>query len=113
MVAASENDALPNSVPRPDWLLRHAEAALDPARPIIDAHHHLWDMLHPRYLVDDLLADGSGPARMYRFVRAGALHVREQFPGRQGFVQLRRSMERVQTHRKGTRTFYAGRVIPR
>ena len=55
-------DALPNPVPRPDWLARHVEPAIDPGRPVVDPHHHLWDVVHPRYLADDLLADigGSG-----------------------------------------------------
>ena len=30
--------------PRPDWLARHAEPALDPGLPIVDAHHHFWEM---------------------------------------------------------------------
>ena len=38
-----------------------AEPALEPALPIIDPHHHLWDFPSHRYLLDDLLADtGSG-----------------------------------------------------
>ena len=37
------------------------EAAIDPAQPIIDAHHHLFDRSGWRYLQDDLLADlGTG-----------------------------------------------------
>ena len=31
---------------------------------------------------------------------AAALHVREQLPGRQGHVQLRRPVERLQAHRR-------------
>ena len=33
------------------------EAAIDPGMPIVDAHHHLWDMPGWRYLLDDFLAD--------------------------------------------------------
>jgi len=29
--------------PREDWLKRHTEDILDPGRPIVDPHHHLWD----------------------------------------------------------------------
>jgi L-fuconolactonase len=37
------------------------EEILDPARPICDPHHHLWDHPGRRYLLDELLADtGSG-----------------------------------------------------
>ncbi len=46
---------------REDWLARHTEAALDPALPIVDPHHHLWDRPHWRYLLPELLADtGQG-----------------------------------------------------
>lgn len=44
---------------RPDWLARHAEDALEPAIPIIDAHHHLWDAPRDPYLLADYLADAS------------------------------------------------------
>ena len=47
---------------RSDWLGLTREPAIDPALPICDPHHHLWD--HgpgDRYLADDLLADtGAG-----------------------------------------------------
>jgi predicted TIM-barrel fold metal-dependent hydrolase len=33
------------------------EEVLDPALPIIDPHHHLWDRYGNRYLLDELLAD--------------------------------------------------------
>ncbi len=42
------------------WLaLTPREPALEPELPIIDAHHHLWDVRAAanRYLLDDLLAD--------------------------------------------------------
>lgn len=59
--AAPPGYALPNPRPRPDWLARRSEPVLEPELPIVDAHHHLWDVSHPRYLFDDLLADiGSG-----------------------------------------------------
>ncbi|MEA3082455.1 MAG: hypothetical protein QOC89_152 [Paraburkholderia sp.] len=51
----------PHITIRPDWLALHSEAALDPERPIIDAHHHLWHFPEKRYLNADLLDDiGSG-----------------------------------------------------
>ena len=38
-----------------------SEDIIDPARPIIDPHHHLWDRPGSRYLLEELLADtGSG-----------------------------------------------------
>src|SRR5262249_54327279 len=49
---------------KPDeaWLAAAApEPILEPEVPIVDAHHHLWDMPGHRYMLDDLLADlGSG-----------------------------------------------------
>jgi len=29
--------------PREDWLALRKEETIDPTRPIIDPHHHLWD----------------------------------------------------------------------
>jgi predicted TIM-barrel fold metal-dependent hydrolase len=43
--------------PRPDWLALHEETVIDPARPIIDPHHHLWDRGGQRYLLDDMTSD--------------------------------------------------------
>ena len=42
--------------PRPEWLALVREDALEPGLPIIDPHHHLWE-LNGRYLLDELLAD--------------------------------------------------------
>jgi L-fuconolactonase len=42
---------------REAWLATRQEAALDPAQPIIDPHHHLWDQPGWRYLLHELLAD--------------------------------------------------------
>jgi predicted TIM-barrel fold metal-dependent hydrolase len=43
--------------PRADWLALREEDALDPSRPIVDPHHHLWDRGGQRYLLDDLTSD--------------------------------------------------------
>lgn len=47
---------------RKDWLASRPEAALEPALPIVDPHHHLIDRPESgTYLMPDLLADiGSG-----------------------------------------------------
>jgi L-fuconolactonase len=60
------------------WLARRPrEAALEPALPIVDPHHHLWDFpAHGnRYLLDDLLADVRGGHHVVAtvFVEAGAM----------------------------------------
>jgi predicted TIM-barrel fold metal-dependent hydrolase len=47
--------------PREDWLAQLTEEVIDPARPIVDPHHHLWDRGGLRYMIEDLAADiGSG-----------------------------------------------------
>ncbi len=43
--------------PAPEWLALTNESALEPALPIIDPHHHLWDRPGNRYLLEDLLQD--------------------------------------------------------
>ncbi|MGG5822423.1 amidohydrolase family protein [Falsiroseomonas sp. HW251] len=51
---------------REDWLATTVEPAIEPALPIVDPHHHLWDSPgrydRPgwRYLLDELLADVTG-----------------------------------------------------
>ncbi len=42
---------------RKDWLAATQEQALEPDRPIIDPHHHLWDRPGNRYLFHDLMED--------------------------------------------------------
>ncbi|HEX3863717.1 MAG TPA: amidohydrolase family protein [Stellaceae bacterium] len=44
---------------RKDWLAATQESALEPDRPIIDPHHHLWDRPGSRYLLHDLVEDLS------------------------------------------------------
>src|SRR5437016_2302188 len=47
--------------PREDWLAQYAEKVIDPARPIVDPHHHLWDRGGLRYMIEEMSADiGSG-----------------------------------------------------
>jgi predicted TIM-barrel fold metal-dependent hydrolase len=43
--------------PREDWLAQRKEEVIDPARPIVDPHHHLWDRGGQRYLIEDIAAD--------------------------------------------------------
>src|SRR5882762_8176054 len=43
--------------PREDWLAQYTEEVLDPARPIVDPHHHLWDRGDQRYMIEDMAAD--------------------------------------------------------
>ena len=43
--------------PREDWLALYSEEIIDPARPIVDPHHHLWDRGGQRYLIEEFSAD--------------------------------------------------------
>jgi predicted TIM-barrel fold metal-dependent hydrolase len=43
--------------PRPEWLALREEEVLDPDRPIVDPHHHLWDRGGQRYLLDEMTSD--------------------------------------------------------
>src|SRR5690606_21736833 len=45
---------------REDWLALREEAALEPALPIIDAHHHLWDKPAARYMRSEMEVDIRG-----------------------------------------------------
>jgi predicted TIM-barrel fold metal-dependent hydrolase len=43
--------------PRQDWLAQHTEEIIDPKRPIVDPHHHLWDRGGLRYMIEELSTD--------------------------------------------------------
>ena len=43
--------------PREDWLALHTEDVIDPARRIVDPHHHLWDRGGQRYMLEEMVAD--------------------------------------------------------
>src|ERR1700681_143486 len=43
--------------PREDWLAQCSEEVIDPSRPIVDPHHHLWDRGGQRYMIEELSAD--------------------------------------------------------
>jgi len=39
------------------WLALRTEEVIDPMRPIVDPHHHIWDRPHSTYLLPQLLED--------------------------------------------------------
>ena len=43
--------------PRDDWLALRKEEIIDPAHPIVDPHHHLWDRGGQRYLIEEMAED--------------------------------------------------------
>src|SRR6202012_5152959 len=45
--------------PRVEWLAQYTEEVIDPKRPIIDPHHHLWDRGGQRYLMEEITDDVS------------------------------------------------------
>jgi len=61
---------------REEWLARHQEPILEPALPIVDPHHHLWDRPDWRYLLPDLLADVNAGHNVVAtvFVQCRAFH---------------------------------------
>jgi predicted TIM-barrel fold metal-dependent hydrolase len=58
------------------WTKQRQEEALEPALPIIDPHHHVWDDARGRYFIDELAEDiGSGHNIVATvFVEAGAMY---------------------------------------
>src|SRR5260370_36808073 len=43
--------------PREDWLALRKEEVIDPARPIVDPHHQLWDRGGLRYMIEEMRDD--------------------------------------------------------
>jgi L-fuconolactonase len=54
--ATGEPQAYPHPHVNEAWLAKLHEDIIDPALPIVDAHHHLWER-NGRYLLDELRAD--------------------------------------------------------
>ncbi|MEM9520148.1 MAG: amidohydrolase family protein [Actinomycetota bacterium] len=66
-----------------DWLATRAEAPVDPHRPIVDPHHHLWPAGHGlAYGVDDLVGDTGAGHNIVKtvFVECGAAYDRDADP---------------------------------
>ena len=42
---------------REDWLALRDEAIIEPKRPIVDPHHHLWDHVGQSYMFPQIVAD--------------------------------------------------------
>jgi predicted TIM-barrel fold metal-dependent hydrolase len=62
-----------------EWLALTSEDALEPALPICDPHHHLWDRqpprVAPRYLLDEILEDAGAGHNVVStvFIECGAM----------------------------------------
>src|SRR3954454_13904177 len=61
---------------RAEWLARGHETILEPALPIVDPHHHLWERPGWRYMLDDLLADTNSGHNIVGtvFVQCRSMH---------------------------------------
>ncbi len=61
---------------REEWLAQVEEDVLEPALPICDPHHHLWDHPGSRYLLDELLADVDSGHNVVStvFMECGAMY---------------------------------------
>src|SRR6201996_1425732 len=61
---------------REDWLRKTVEPILEPGLPIVDPHHHLWNVHGDRYFLPELLADtGTGhDIRATIFVQCGEMY---------------------------------------
>ncbi|WP_340150527.1 amidohydrolase family protein [uncultured Sneathiella sp.] len=63
-----------------DWLNATQEETLDPALPICDPHHHLWDLrpgrITERYLLDEILVDVKSGHNIVStvFIECGAMY---------------------------------------
>ena len=52
--------------PNPEWHASVAEPVIDPERPIVDPHHHLWERSGMDYLLEDLWADTGSVGSQHR-----------------------------------------------
>jgi predicted TIM-barrel fold metal-dependent hydrolase len=57
MTVMSAMPSKPYVDPREDWLAQHTEEVIDPGRPIVDAHHHLWHRNGLHYMIEEMAAD--------------------------------------------------------
>jgi L-fuconolactonase len=78
-MSIGDNSPSPHLPVRLDWLALHREEILDPALPIVDPHHHLWDRKGNPYFFFDLMRDiDSGHnIRATVAVEAGAMYRRD------------------------------------
>jgi L-fuconolactonase len=60
MTASPPPDAPIQQKIREEWLASRTEDIVEPGLPIIDPHHHIWDMPGERYLFDEFLKDVRG-----------------------------------------------------
>ncbi|MFV0473656.1 MAG: amidohydrolase family protein [Pikeienuella sp.] len=71
-----EQTKMPHLPVREDWLAKTIEAPIEPDRPIIDPHHHLWERPGARYMFHDLLADADAghDVRATVYIQCRSMH---------------------------------------
>src|SRR3978361_877097 len=56
-MSTTTSHASPYLPVRDEWLARRTETILEPALPIVDPHHHLWERPGWNYMLDARVAD--------------------------------------------------------
>ncbi len=76
-VKLGEATRAPVPIPiREDWLAQRREVPIEPALPIIDPHHHLWDRPGSRYLLEEYRRDidvGGHNIRASVYLQCGSM----------------------------------------
>src|SRR5258708_15660671 len=62
--------------PREDWLAQLTEEIIQPQRPIVDPHHHLWDRGGLRFIIEERPGD---IARRHNITAARPVHLRSMY----------------------------------
>ena len=88
-----------------EWLEQVSEPAVDPARDIVDPHHHLWPQPSMGYNIDELLSDTSDGHAVSQtvFMEGGAAH-------RKDGADFRRRVGEAAHGRAGVLTWASKRV---
>ncbi|WP_421993749.1 amidohydrolase family protein [Roseococcus sp.] len=73
------------------WLAKIQEPILEPALPIIDPHHHIWDRGGETYLLPELLADTATghDIRATVFIQCASMYDEDAEPARRSLGETR------------------------
>jgi L-fuconolactonase len=76
--ATAQNASTPSGAGNQEWVALTQEAPLEPELPIIDPHHHFWDVperMPQRYLLENLVDDTRGHnIRQTVFIECGSMY---------------------------------------
>lgn len=99
---------------RQEWLALRSEAVIEPERPIIDAHHHLWDKPGNRYLLAEMLDDIAGHNVVATIFAEGKEGYRKDGPEELrslGETEMVAAIAEESLARPGSRTHVAAAII--